>query len=184
MLVVEEADTAQALKRALAQRQVESIRAILTRVAPDEAFVVLDQLTVGEQADLVELLGPDDLLSLIPRSTPDGEVASTAFELDLEPREFPRLLRMLGPGLISGASDDDPSGVATYSVAGAQFGFATLWTALVTFPLLAAVQYTCANIGFATRMGLAGILRRHYPRPFVYTAVMALLIANTINAGA
>ena len=184
MLVVEEGDTAQALKRALAERQVESIRAILTRVAPDEAFVVLDQLSVGEQADLVDLLGPDDLLSLVPRSTPDGEVASTAFELDLEPREFPRLLLMLGPGLISGASDDDPSGVATYSVAGAQFGFATLWTALVTFPLLAAVQYTCAKIGFATGMGLAGVLRRHYPRPLVYTAVMALLIANTINAGA
>src|ERR1700730_3812337 len=121
---VEDADTAQALKRALAERQVESIRAILTRVAPDEAFVVLDQLSVGEQADLVDLLGPDDLLSLVPRSTPDGDVASTASELDLEPREFPRLLLMLGPGLISGASDDDPSGVATYPVvfATARFG--------------------------------------------------------------
>src|ERR1700681_1971787 len=121
MLVVEEADTAQALKRALAERQVESIRAILTRVAPDEAFVVLDQLTVGEHADLVDRPVPHDRLSLVPRSPPDGEVASTAFELDLEPRKFPRLLLMLGPGLICGASDDDPSGVATYSVAGAQF---------------------------------------------------------------
>jgi NRAMP (natural resistance-associated macrophage protein)-like metal ion transporter len=146
--------------------------------------VVLDQLSVGEQADLVDLLGPDELLSLLPRSTPDNDVSSTAAELDLEPRQYLRLLRMLGPGLITGASDDDPSGIATYSVAGAQFGFATLWTALVTFPLLAAVQYACAKIGFATGMGLAGVLRQHYPRVLVYSAVLALLAANTINAGA
>ena len=69
--VVQESDAAQALKRALAERHVEPVRAILTRVASDEAFVVLDQLSVGEQADLVDLLGPDELLSLLPRSTPD-----------------------------------------------------------------------------------------------------------------
>src|SRR4030088_1229198 len=182
--VVQESDAAQALKRALAERHIEPVRAILTRVAPDEAFVVLDQLSVGEQADLVDLLGPDELLSLMPRSTPDDDVSSTAAELDLEPRQFLRLLRMLGPGLITGASDDDPSGIATYSVAGAQFGFATLWTALVTFPLLAAVQYACAKIGFATGMGLAGVLRQHYPSVLVYPCVLGLLIANTITAGA
>jgi hypothetical protein len=86
VLGVEESDTAQALKQALVERQVESIRALLTHVAPHEAFVVLDQLSVGEQADLVDLLGPDDLLSLVPRSTPDGEVASTAFALGLRTR--------------------------------------------------------------------------------------------------
>jgi NRAMP (natural resistance-associated macrophage protein)-like metal ion transporter len=184
VLIVEESDAAQALKRALAERHVEQIRTILTQVADDEAFVVLDWLTVAEQADLVELLGADDLVTLLPRSTPDDEVASTAAQLDLQPRQFVRMLRMLGPGLITGASDDDPSGIATYSVAGAQFGLATLWTALVTFPLLTAVQYACAKIGFVTGMGLAGVLSRHYPRMLVYAAVVALLTANTINAGA
>src|SRR6266446_7049937 len=71
-------------------------------------------------------------------------------------------LTALGPGLITGASDDDPSGIVTYSMAGAAFGYATLWTSLVTFPLMAGVQYICAKIGLVYGCGLAGIMRKHY----------------------
>jgi NRAMP (natural resistance-associated macrophage protein)-like metal ion transporter len=95
-----------------------------------------------------------------------------------------RFLAILGPGLITGASDDDPSGIGTYAVAGASFGFATLWTALLTFPMMTAVQFTCAKIGMVTGMGLARVLRQHYPRALLYPVVAALVIANTINAGA
>src|SRR2546430_4159116 len=95
-----------------------------------------------------------------------------------------RCVRVLGPGLVTGASDDDPSGIGTYAMAGASFGYATLWTALVTFPLMAAVQFICAKIGLVCRCGLAGVMRRHYPRLVVYPAVLALVLANTINAGA
>ncbi len=95
-----------------------------------------------------------------------------------------RMLGVLGPGLISGASNDDPSAVGTYAVAGASLGFATLWTALATFPLMTALQFIAAKIGLVTGMGLAGVLRRHYPKLLVYPVVFALVAANTINAGA
>ncbi len=95
-----------------------------------------------------------------------------------------RVLETLGPGLITGAADDDPSGIATYSMAGAAFGYATLWTALVTLPLMSVVQYLCAKIGLVSGMGLAGVLRENYSRKLLYPAVFALLIANTLNAGA
>src|SRR5438093_2314008 len=94
-----------------------------------------------------------------------------------------RFLKVLGPGFITGASDDDPSGIGTYAVAGASFGFATLWLALMSFPLMAAVQLICARVGLVSGMGLAGVLRRHYPRWLLYPSVVALLAANTINAG-
>jgi NRAMP (natural resistance-associated macrophage protein)-like metal ion transporter len=94
-----------------------------------------------------------------------------------------RFLEMLGPGLITGASDDDPSGIGTYTSAGAAFGFATLWTAIVTLPLMVVVQYICAKIGMVSGMGLAGVLRENYSRKLLYPAVVGLLIANTINAG-
>ena len=94
-----------------------------------------------------------------------------------------RFLAILGPGFITGASDDDPSGIGTYASVGAAFGFAPLWTALVSFPLMAAVQYTCAKIGMVAGTGLAGVLRRHYPRWVLYPAVCVLIVANTINAG-
>jgi Mn2+/Fe2+ NRAMP family transporter len=74
-----------------------------------------------------------------------------------------RFLRVLGPGLITGASDDDPSGVGTYAMAGAALGPSVLWTAVVTFPMMAAVQFICAKIGLVTGTGLAGVLKRHYP---------------------
>src|SRR5438067_2885504 len=95
-----------------------------------------------------------------------------------------RLLAILGPGFITGASDDDPSGIGTYVVAGASFGFATLWTALITFPLMAGVQFICAKLAKVTGRGLAGVLKKHYPPWLVYPVVISLVLANTINAGA
>ena len=95
-----------------------------------------------------------------------------------------RYFRILGPGLVTGASDDDPSGITTYSVAGASLGYGMLWTALATFPLMAAVQLICARIGLVTGRGLAGTIRRHYPRPFLYVACLLLLVANVFNIGA
>jgi NRAMP (natural resistance-associated macrophage protein)-like metal ion transporter len=94
-----------------------------------------------------------------------------------------RFWRALGPGVITGAADDDPSGIATYSGAGAQFGTRLLWTALVTWPLMAAVQTMCARIGMVTGRGLMGALRRKFPRPILLAACGALFIANTINIG-
>jgi len=91
---------------------------------------------------------------------------------------------LLGPGFITGAADDDPSGIGTYAVAGASLGLATLWTALVTFPFMAAVQNVCARLGLVTGTGLAGILKEHYPRWVLYPAVGLVVVANTINVGA
>ena len=93
-------------------------------------------------------------------------------------------LRKLGPGLITGAADDDPSGIATYSQAGAQFGLNMLWTILFTYPLMVAVQVVSARIGRVSGMGLAGNLRQHFPRSLVYLIVALLLVANTINIAA
>ena len=104
-------------------------------------------------------------------------------KLEREKNPIKRLLIVLGPGLITGASDDDPSGIGTYTQAGASFGFATLWTAPVTLPMMAAVQFTCAKIGMVTGMGLAAVLRKHYGHWVVYVSISLLVIANTINAG-
>src|SRR2546423_5570403 len=87
----------------------------------------------------------------------------------------------LGPGLIAGAADDDPSGIATYSVAGAQFGTTLLWTALLTWPLMASVQMMCARIGMVSGRGLTAALKLKFPRWVVATIISALLVANTIN---
>jgi Mn2+/Fe2+ NRAMP family transporter len=95
-----------------------------------------------------------------------------------------RIASALGPGVITGAADDDPSGVATYSIAGAQLGTSMLWTALLTWPLMAMVQMMCARIGMVTGEGLAGALRRKIPRPLLVVFAVALLIANTINVAA
>src|SRR5205814_10451964 len=97
------------------------------------------------------------------------------------PHPFVRFLKTLGPGLVTGASDDDPSGIGTYAMAGASFGYATLWTALLTFPLMASVQFICAKIGLVCRCGLAGVMKCHYPRWVLYPAVLALVLANTIT---
>jgi NRAMP (natural resistance-associated macrophage protein)-like metal ion transporter len=101
-----------------------------------------------------------------------------------EPNPVKRFFKMLGPGLITGASDDDPSGIGTYAMVGASLGYAPLWTALVTFPLMAAVQFTCAKIGMIAGKGLAGVLRQHYSRKLFYPAALGLVIVNTINAAA
>ena len=98
--------------------------------------------------------------------------------------EKPKLLQVLGPGLITGASDDDPSGIATYSQAGAQFGFDLGWTLLFSWPLMCAIQEISARIGRVTGRGIAGNLKRHYPIGVVYFLVALLVVANTINLGA
>ncbi|HEX7272144.1 MAG TPA: divalent metal cation transporter [Casimicrobiaceae bacterium] len=92
--------------------------------------------------------------------------------------------RQLGPGLITGAADDDPSGIATYSQAGAQFGFLTLWTVVFTYPLMVGIQMVSARIGRVTGHGLASNIGRHFPRPVVYGIVVLLVVANTINIAA
>ena len=94
------------------------------------------------------------------------------------------LLQTLGPGLITGASDDDPSGIATYSQAGAQFGFGLLWTLLFCYPLMSCMQEISATIGRVTGRGIAGNMRRHYPRWLLYGIVLLVLGANIINLGA
>ncbi|AGK58136.1 natural resistance-associated macrophage protein [Hyphomicrobium denitrificans 1NES1] len=96
----------------------------------------------------------------------------------------PRIFKVLGPGLITGASDDDPSGIATYSQAGALFGFGLLWTMVLAYPLMAAVQEISARIGRTTGKGLAGNIIPHYPPLIVYGLVGLLFMANIINIGA
>ena len=93
-------------------------------------------------------------------------------------------LKVLGPGLVTGAADDDPSGIGTYSQAGAQFGYGLAWTMFFGFPLLASIQAVCAQIGATTGRGIAQNLRRHYPRRVLQMVVILLLIANVINLGA
>src|ERR1700738_2705311 len=93
-------------------------------------------------------------------------------------------LALLGPGLIPGASDDDPSGIATYSQSGARFGYAMCWVMLFTFPLMAAIQEISARIGRVTGRGIAGNIRAHYPRGLARLIVGLLLIANILNLGA
>ena len=97
---------------------------------------------------------------------------------------FRRFFGSLGPGLITGAADDDPSGISTYSVAGASFGYATLWTAFFSFPLMAAIQLMCARLGLVTGLGVAGVIRRRYPLWVTWFACALLGIANTINIAA
>jgi NRAMP (natural resistance-associated macrophage protein)-like metal ion transporter len=101
-----------------------------------------------------------------------------------ERHHFRRFFSNLGPGLITGAADDDPSGISTYSVAGAAFGYLPLWTAVFSFPLMAAVQLMCARLGLATGLGLAGVIRRRYPLWVLWTACALLIVANVINIAA
>src|ERR1700758_5768783 len=98
--------------------------------------------------------------------------------------QFRRFFSNLGPGLITGAADDDPSGISTYSVAGAAFGYLPLWTALFSFPLMAAVQLMCARLGVVTGLGLAGVIRRRYSRWVLWSACALLIIANVVNIAA
>jgi NRAMP (natural resistance-associated macrophage protein)-like metal ion transporter len=101
-----------------------------------------------------------------------------------EPPDRLKLLRVLGPGLITGAADDDPSGIATYSQVGAQFGYGLAWTLVLSYPLMVAIQEISARIGRVTGFGIAGNLRRHYPAWLSGSVVLLLLTANLINLGA
>src|SRR5450759_5059884 len=92
-----------------------------------------------------------------------------------------RLIRILGPGFVSGAADNDPAGIATYTQAGAQFGYGQLWTALFALPLLIAVQEACARIGVVTGKGLAAVIKENYSVRVLYAAVSIILITNTIK---
>ncbi|PYO80668.1 MAG: iron transporter [Gemmatimonadetes bacterium] len=100
------------------------------------------------------------------------------------PNKLREFWKSLGPGVVTGAADDDPSGIATYSVAGAQLGTALLWTSLLTWPLMAAVQSMCARIGMVTGRGLASTFHTKFPRPVLAVVAGALFLANTINIGA
>jgi NRAMP (natural resistance-associated macrophage protein)-like metal ion transporter len=95
-----------------------------------------------------------------------------------------RWLTVLGPGLTTGAADDDPSGIATYSQTGAQFGYGQLWTALYMLPFMTAVQEACARIGLVTGKGIAAVVKEHYSKPVLYAVVGLVVVANTINIGA
>ncbi|MFZ3354568.1 MAG: Nramp family divalent metal transporter [Xanthobacteraceae bacterium] len=97
---------------------------------------------------------------------------------------FSRFIRILGPGLITGAADDDPAGIATYSQTGAQFGYGQLWVILFTLPLMTAIQEACARIGIVTGKGIVAVVKQHYGMPITVTVVLLVLVANTINIGA
>ena len=120
---------------------------------------------------------------------PEGKDARTAARR-ASAREIPRpsgiraFWKSLGPGIVTGAADDDPSGIATYSIAGAQYGTALLWMAPYTWPLMFAVQTMCARIGMVTGQGIASALHHKFPRPVLLGAAIALFAANTINVGA
>ena len=137
-----------------------------------------------KQADSVpERLAAADT-SAEPVVDPGRPVDPKVEQLAREKNPVKRAIAVLGPGFITGASDDDPSGIATYAQAGARYGYQTLWTTLLMLPMMVSVQYLCAKIGLVTGRGLAGVLRTHYPRAILYPAVIAMVIANTINVGA
>jgi NRAMP (natural resistance-associated macrophage protein)-like metal ion transporter len=144
---------------------------------------------------------PDPILSVVkPGAQPPHDVTARAASSDLaaggsppagrttigeaKRKGFLGFLQLLGPGLITGASDDDPSGIGTYSQVGSQFGYGLLWLALFTFPLMSAVQELCARIALQTGVGLGASLRRKFPRWLVLIAIVGLLAANTFNVGA
>jgi NRAMP (natural resistance-associated macrophage protein)-like metal ion transporter len=113
-----------------------------------------------------------------------GSRRSKGKKYPVGPLQFRRFFGGLGPGLITGAADDDPSGISTYSVTGAAFGYALLWTALFSFPLMSAVQTMCARLGMVTGQGLAGVIRSRYSRWVLWSASALLVTANTVNIGA
>ncbi len=154
-----------------------------------------------------EHLGPDGLVAGLHDNTPDNPVADTppasrmtsSMPLRVQerqrrltrhlgqPRPLPELrrwLRILGPGVITGAADDDPSGIGAYSQAGAAFGTSQLWLALYMLPMVIAVQEMCGRIGLVTGNGIAAVVRRHYARPVLVVTVLLVFVANTLNIGA
>jgi NRAMP (natural resistance-associated macrophage protein)-like metal ion transporter len=127
---------------------------------------------------------PESRAPTIPHIEPAKGTEVLELALERRKNRLAEFLKVLGPGLITGASDDDPSGIGTYAVAGASLGYAMLWTAPWSFPLMTAVQFICAKVGMVSGRGLAGVLRASYPRWLLYPAVVLLVVANTINAGA
>src|SRR5438105_15223291 len=99
-------------------------------------------------------------------------------------KRFSHFLKIFGPGLITGAADDDPSGIATYTQTGAQFGYGQLWTVIFSYPLMTAIQEASARIGCVTGRGIASVIRKNYPRPVLYGVVFLIFLANVINIGA
>src|SRR6202166_4617630 len=122
---------------------------------------------------------PDKPPAALPDARPDGGA-----EGGKRPGFLRRIFAVFGPGVITGAADDDPSGISTYSVAGAAYGYATLCIALLTFPLMAAVQLMCARLGIVSGQGLAAAVRSNYPRWVLWGACSILVVANVINIGA
>lgn len=123
-----------------------------------------------------------DLLKRLNKS--ERQVSRALTKSWLHRKRFNRFLRVLGPGLVTGAADDDPSGIATYSQAGAIYGLGMLWAFPLMYPLLLGVQESCARIGAITGKGLASVIKEHYNRRLLYMAVLLVVIANTINIGA
>jgi len=134
------------------------------------------RLRTVEEQQSAQARAPDYAKSAGTKSIANSRAAKQS-----SPRRF---LGVLGPGLITGASDDDPSGIGTYSQAGAQFGFDISWTMLLTYPLMAAIQEISARVGRTTGHGIAGNLCRHYPAWLLRVIVPLLFTANTINIGA
>src|SRR5580692_20305 len=126
---------------------------------------------------------PNTLVDKPPAALPDAPPDGGA-ERGKRPGFLRRILAVFGPGVITGAADDDPSGISTYSVAGAAYGYTTLWIALLTFPLMTAVQLMCARLGMVTGQGLAAAVRNNYPRWVLWGACSILVVANFINIGA
>jgi NRAMP (natural resistance-associated macrophage protein)-like metal ion transporter len=126
------------------------------------------------------ILMPDEAIT---EAELDATPASEGSRRHRTQRKFNRFLRILGPGIVTGAADDDPSGIATYSQAGAQFGFAMPWTMLLAYPLMTAVQEACMRLGAVTGKGLAAVIRERYPRYILYPVVMLVVVANTLNIG-
>jgi NRAMP (natural resistance-associated macrophage protein)-like metal ion transporter len=118
-----------------------------------------------------------------PENKVDSQARRTAAALP-DPDSFAENMGFVGPGLVTGASDDDPSGIATYSQAGAQFGFGTLWLTLFSYPIMCAIQEISARIGRVTGVGISANIRKMYPRPVVYSIVAMLLVSSVFNLGA
>ena len=147
---------------------------------PDPLRAVVAKIT-----DVAEEPLPEDVAKRVGDEAATGAPKAGRSSVDEALHGGPTgLLQLLGPGLITGASDDDPSGIGTYSQAGSQFGLATLWLALFTFPLMVAVQEACARIALQTGVGLGVSLRRKFPTSLVGICIFAVFCANTINVGA
>jgi NRAMP (natural resistance-associated macrophage protein)-like metal ion transporter len=127
------------------------------------------------------IIMPDEAITEVELN--QAKTPAVSKRLPLQNR-FGRLLRILGPGVITGAADDDPSGIAAYSQTGAMFGLSMAWVMPFTYPLMTAVQEACARIGAVTGKGLAAVVREHYPPPVLYAVVLLVVFANTLNIGA